>query len=141
MSPALAARTRFSQNRIFLTGAARGTEIDRPLHTRLHRRNKVTDIETAFDLWLKIPDFILRLRILQPIQIPAIRNRRHQTGKLQRSLGDLFAKTSQHPHAASLRRLRRKIHGMFAIVILSRLFAITEQLGVVALEVVTQLHA
>ena len=72
------------------------------------------------------------MRILQVVKRTAIRNRGHQRGKLQRRLLDLLAETGEHAHAAIGGGAAGKLPGVLARYIQAGLFAVSEQVSIIA---------
>ncbi len=119
----------------------RRAEFDGAAHPRLQLGDQVSDIQLPLHTRRELGDLLGRAGILEVIEGAAVRQRGHQCGQLQRRLGDLFAKAGEHAHAAVSRRRGGKPPWAFAGDVQAGLFAIAEQVRVIADFVETQFGA
>ncbi len=89
---------RLAEDRLIgiIGGAARGSEFDSSHHPRLHIRNVLFDIEVALQARNELRDVVLRLGMLQIVQIAAICDGGNKRGELEGRLLDSQAEDRHH---------------------------------------------
>src|SRR5690348_10279302 len=132
MGMVFAASAGFSSDWIVLTSAMRGAELDSAAQAGADPGDELFNIQLALDARQKVGRFLGCPGILQIIQRAAIGDSAHESGKLERRLGNFLAEAGEHADTPVCGRRGREAARTFTRDIQARLLPIAKLVRVVA---------